>query len=79
MLIAQMFPRASFVFILLPIIFFTITLYLAIWIYRDAEKRGQEPALWLLIFLVSNIFGLIIWLILRPEKIRSGEDYKQRE
>ncbi|MFW6109442.1 MAG: hypothetical protein ACOC6N_03230, partial [archaeon] len=37
-------------------------------VYRDAEKRGQEPALWLLVNLDSNILGLILWLILRPEK-----------
>ena len=55
-------------FLTFPLIFFGITIYLAVWIYRDAERRGREPALWLLIFLVSNILGLIIWLIVRPEK-----------
>lgn len=73
MLVAQGFPRASLFLIVIPFIFFAIIMYLAIWVYRDAEKRGQEPALWLLVFLVGNIFGLILWLILRPEKTRKDE------
>ena len=55
-------------FLIFSLIFLGITIYLAVWIYRDAERRGQEPALWLLIFLVSNVLGLIIWLLVRPEK-----------
>lgn len=60
-------------FLVFPIVFLVISIYLAVWIYRDAERRGQEPALWLLIFLVSNILGLIIWLIVRPEKQISSQ------
>jgi len=55
-------------FLIIPFIFLAITIYLAVWIYRDAERRGAEPAIWLLIFLVANILGLIIWLIVRPEE-----------
>jgi preprotein translocase subunit YajC len=73
MFVAQGFPRGSLFLLLIPIIFLAITMYFAIWVYRDAEKRGQEPALWLLIILVSNILGLILWLILRPEKTRKDE------
>lgn len=60
MIVAQTFPRVSYFFIAVPIIFSAITMYLALWIYKDTEKRGQEPALLLLIILVSNIFGLIL-------------------
>jgi len=37
-----------------------------IWIYKDAEKRGQSGILWLLIVLVGGIVGLIVWLVIRP-------------
>lgn len=51
-----------FVF-LIPII---IGIILAIWVYKDAEKRGSSGILWLLIVLITGIIGLIIWLVIRP-------------
>ena len=48
---------------LIPII---IGIVLAIWVYKDAEKRGSSGVLWLLIVLVTGIIGLIIWLVVRP-------------
>jgi hypothetical protein len=47
------------------IIFFAI----AIWVYKDAEKRGKSGALWLIICLLTGIIGIIIWLIVRPKEI----------
>lgn len=40
-------------------------LLLCIWVYRDAQKRGMNGALWLIIVLLGNIVGLIIYLIVR--------------
>jgi len=43
----------------------------AIWAYRDAERRNQNGLLWALFVFVGNIIGLIIYLILRggtPER-----------
>ena len=48
---------------LIPVI---IGILLAIWVYKDAEKRGSSGVLWLLIVLVTGIIGLIIWLVVRP-------------
>lgn len=42
-----------------------ISIILAVWVYSDAEKRGMEAALWLLIVLLTGIIGLIIYLIVR--------------
>lgn len=39
---------------------------LAIWVYKDAEKRGSSGVLWLLIVLITGIIGLIIWFVVRP-------------
>ena len=39
---------------------------LAIWVYKDANKRGSSGVLWLLIVLITGIIGLIIWLVVRP-------------
>lgn len=43
-----------------------IWLVLAIWTYKDAEKRGKSGILWFLIVLILGIIGLIIWLVVRP-------------
>jgi hypothetical protein len=51
------------VIILIP---FIIGIIIAIWVYKDAEKRGSSGVLWLLIVFVTGIIGLIIWLVVRP-------------
>ncbi|RLF42334.1 MAG: hypothetical protein DRN12_00590 [Thermoplasmata archaeon] len=59
------------IFIILPLV---ITLLLCIWIYKDAEQRGREGILWVILLILSalifNIFGIIfiviLWLAVRP-------------
>ena len=48
------------------LIWFIIFILIAIWVYRDAEKRGSSGALWLIIVILLGIIGIIIWLIVRP-------------
>lgn len=48
------------------IIWFVIFILVAIWVYRDAEKRGKSGALWLIIVILLGLIGIIIWLIVRP-------------
>ena len=60
-----------FAFLLILLI---IAILLCIWIYKDAERRGKQGVLWLLLLLLATIFlniiGLIIviviWLAIRP-------------
>lgn len=47
-------------------IWFLIAILIAIWVYKDAEKRGSSGPLWLIIVIITGIFGIIIWLIVRP-------------
>lgn len=51
---------------ILPIIAIIISILIAIWVYKDAEKRGSSGALWLIIVILTGIIGLIIWLVIRP-------------
>ena len=61
---------------IIPIVGFIIWIVLAIWVYKDAEKRDSSGALWLIIVLITGLLGLIIWLIVRPpiggKKTESG-------
>ncbi len=47
---------------------FIIGILLCIWVYRDAERRGMNGALWLIVVLIAGIIGLIIYLIVRKDK-----------
>jgi len=44
-----------------------VWILLAVWVYRDAKKRGMEATLWLLLVLLTGIIGLIVYLIVRRE------------
>lgn len=48
------------------IIWLVIAILIAIWVYKDAQKRGESGALWLIIVILTSIIGLIIWLVVRP-------------
>lgn len=60
------FLGLGLVCIILPIIWLVIGILIAIWVYKDAEKRGSSGALWLIIVILTGIIGLIIWLVIRP-------------
>lgn len=51
---------------LVPVMLFVVSLAIAIWMYKDAERRGKNGELWLIIELLLPIIGLIIWLVVRP-------------
>ncbi|MFX1521688.1 MAG: zinc ribbon domain-containing protein [Promethearchaeota archaeon] len=59
-----------FPFFIIPFmaVIFIVAILLAVWVYRDAEKRGESGILWLIIVLITGIIGLIIWLIVRGDK-----------
>jgi len=42
-----------------------IGIILAVWVYKDAQKRDMNAAVWLLIVLLTGCCGCIIYLIVR--------------
>lgn len=36
-----------------------------VWVYKDAEKRGMNPAIWALVVLITHLVGLIVYAIVR--------------
>lgn len=60
-----------FVISLIAFIAITIctTIFLCLWIYRDAEvKSEQEPSLWVLVLIFMNPLGLIIYFLVGRQK-----------
>jgi len=37
-----------------------------VFIYKDAQARGTEPMLWLVLAFFFDVIVLIVWLIVRP-------------
>ena len=77
MLLEQMIPLAiaqiewlgfGLFICLIPLVWFIVGILLCIWVYRDAERRGMNGVLWLIIVLIAGIIGLIIYLIVRKDK-----------
>ena len=46
-----------------------IWIFVIVWVYRDAERRGMNGVLWALLVLIGNIIGLLIYLIVRSDSI----------
>lgn len=40
---------------------------LPVWVFIDASKRNSHPALWGILALFTNVVGLIVYLVVRPE------------
>jgi len=55
----------SGIFCIIPIIWLVIWILVAIWVYKDAEKRGMSGILWLIIVVILGIIGIIIYLVVR--------------
>ncbi|TXT61319.1 MAG: hypothetical protein BAJALOKI3v1_800006 [Promethearchaeota archaeon] len=52
--------------ILIPVvIFYIVGILLAIWVYKDAQKRDMNATVWLLIVLLTGCLGCIIYLVVR--------------
>ncbi len=50
------------------ILIYAIQIAIAIWVYRDAKKRGEDALLWLLIVLLTGLIGLIVYVLIRGDK-----------
>ncbi len=50
--------------------FLIIWIFVIVWVYRDAERRGMSGVLWALLVFIGNLIGLVIYLIIRQEGVR---------
>lgn len=55
-------------FLFIPIIALALSIALLVWVARDAKDRGMDSAvLWMLLVFFTNLIGLIIYLLVRPQ------------
>ena len=60
------------IWLIVIIIWFILWIIVAIWVYRDAEKRGKNKVLWFIIVILIGIIGLIIWFVTRGNVIEKA-------
>jgi RNA polymerase subunit RPABC4/transcription elongation factor Spt4 len=46
-----------------------LTIALIFWTYRDAERRGAMGWFWGIVVLIFNVFGWLIYLVVRPPEL----------
>lgn len=54
----------------LSFFFLVIWIFVIVWVYRDAERRGMNGVLWGLLVFLGNLVGLLIYLIVRSDSVR---------
>lgn len=65
---ALWFMGAGFACCAFWIALFVVQIIIAVWVYRDAEERGENGAVWLIVVLIAGIIGLIVYLVVRKDK-----------
>jgi len=61
--------------VILPVIvWFVIAVAIGVWVYRDAESRNMNGAMWLIIGLILGIIGLIVYVIVRKPKAKKAPE-----
>ena len=63
--ITGIFAGIYMIMIVMVIIFYVISILIAIWVYKDAKKRDMNATVWLLIVLLTGCIGCIIYLVVR--------------
>lgn len=58
-----------------PILWIAIALVIGILVYRDAEKKGMNGLLWLILVLLPmvGLLFLILYIVIREEKSKTSE------
>jgi len=64
---------------LLALLYLAVAIWVLIWVYKDAQSRGMNGALWVILVFFLHLFGLVIFLlvrsghpVLKPEKTQGA-------
>lgn len=70
-------PAVSLATNLCLLFFVVFSVALIFWTWRDAERRGAMSWFWALVVLLFNVFGWMIYMVVRPPEY--AEDARERE
>ena len=54
-----------FPWLIFVLVWFVLGIVLAIWVYKDAKRRGLDATLWLVIVILIGPIGVVIYLVSR--------------
>lgn len=62
----------------LSVLFFVVfSIALIFWTWRDAQRRGAMPWFWALVVTFFNVFGWLVYMVVRPPEY--ADDVRERE
>lgn len=64
---------------ILPLALMVLWIFVIVWVYRDAERRGMNGVLWALLVFIGNLIGLLIYLIVRSDIVVASESTQTTE
>ena len=54
--------------LLILLAFLAVQSFFGAWVFRDAKAREMaSPVLWVIVILIGNVLGLIVYLIVKPK------------
>jgi RNA polymerase subunit RPABC4/transcription elongation factor Spt4 len=59
---------------LISLALLVIWIFVIVWVYRDAERRGMNGVLWALLVFIGNLIGLLIYLIVRSNNTAAPKE-----
>ena len=54
-------------FIVIPILLIAVHIWMLVWVARDARSRGLDPAMWVILVVLTSFIGLVVYLFSRPQ------------
>ncbi|MFX0072302.1 MAG: PLDc N-terminal domain-containing protein [Candidatus Hermodarchaeota archaeon] len=64
---------------IIVLIWFILGIFLALWVYKDAQKRVHNENIWIIIVLFLSIIGFLIYIFFREEEISIEEEIDHDE
>jgi RNA polymerase subunit RPABC4/transcription elongation factor Spt4 len=72
-------PAVSLATNLCMLFFVVFSIALIFWTWRDAERRGAMPWFWALVVLLFNVFGWMIYMVVRPPEYAADAHERELE
>jgi ABC-type transport system involved in multi-copper enzyme maturation permease subunit len=66
--IEQLFFFPFFIIVAFICVWLLIGILFCAWVFRDAESRGMNGAVWVIIVLIANVIGFLVYLIVRGDR-----------
>lgn len=53
--------------IAIPVVVIALHIWMLVWVARDARSRGLDPAMWVILVVLTSFIGFVVYLFSRPQ------------